>query len=75
MVPVNPAYTTVIGWVKFGEGYGLSPHASAACAIARRAMRLGERLRTRFRSAFPLPVRNRGKHVWGRETTTATGAA
>jgi IS605 OrfB family transposase len=66
VILVNPAFTTVIGWVKFGEGYGLSPHAAAAAAIARRALGLrhGERLRSRSRSALPLPARNRGRHVW-----------
>jgi IS605 OrfB family transposase len=62
MMEVNPAYTSVLGWAKFGSGYGLSPHAAAAVAIARRG--LGFRERFRSRSAFPLPVRNRGKHVW-----------
>ncbi len=66
VIPVNPAFTTVIGWAKFGEGYGLSPHQAAAVAIARRALRFrhGERLRSRSRFALPLPARNRGRHVW-----------
>jgi len=34
VITVNPAFTSLIGRVKFGEGYGLSPHA-AAVAIAR----------------------------------------
>ncbi len=59
---VNPAFTSVIGEVKFASGYGLSSHCAAAVAIARRGLRFGERLRSR--SAFPLPARNRGKHVW-----------
>ena len=62
VVEINPAYTSVIGEVKFASGYGLSGHAAAAVAIARRGLRFGERLRSR--SAFPLPARNRGKHVW-----------
>ena len=59
---VNPAFTSVIGAVKFASGYGLSSHSAAAVAIARRGLKFGERLRSR--SAFPLPERNRGKHVW-----------
>ncbi|HHY96218.1 MAG TPA: transposase, partial [Firmicutes bacterium] len=59
---VNPALTSVIGQVKFGPGYGLSPHAAAAVAIARRGIGFGERLRSRF--ALSLPARNRGRHVW-----------
>ena len=59
---VNPAFTSVIGQVKFASGYGLSPHCAAAVAIARRGLRFGERLRSR--SALSLPARNRGRHVW-----------
>lgn len=62
VIDVNPAYTSVIGKVKFMARYGLSPHAAAAVAIARRGLGCGERLRSG--SALPLPVRNRGRHVW-----------
>ncbi len=65
VIPVNPAFTTIIGFAKFGTGYGLSPHSSAAVAIARRGLGCGERPRARLSSALPLPVRNRGRHVWG----------
>ena len=40
---VNPAYTSLIGRMKFARRYGLSVHASAALAIGRRAMNLSER--------------------------------
>ena len=40
---VNPAYTSIIGRVKFARRYGLSTHQSAALAIARRAMQLDEK--------------------------------
>ncbi|MDI6823840.1 MAG: transposase [Bacillota bacterium] len=59
----DPALTSVIGEVKFGPGYGLSPHAAAAVAIARRGLGFGERFRSR--SALVLPARNRTRHVWG----------
>ncbi|WP_243123453.1 IS200/IS605 family accessory protein TnpB-related protein [Thermaerobacter sp. FW80] len=59
---VNPAFTSVIGKVKFMARYGLSPYAAAAVAIARRGLGLGERLRSG--TARPLPARNRGRHVW-----------
>ncbi|MEW5934027.1 MAG: IS200/IS605 family accessory protein TnpB-related protein [Bacillota bacterium] len=59
---VNAALTSVIGQMKFAPGYGLSPHAAAAVAIARRGLRFGERLRSR--SALSLPARNRARHVW-----------
>ncbi|BDG61576.1 IS200/IS605 family accessory protein TnpB-related protein [Caldinitratiruptor microaerophilus] len=61
VITVNPAFTSVIG--KFMARYGLSPHAAAAVAIARRGLRFGERLRSG--NARPLPARNRGRHAWG----------
>ena len=62
IIEVNPAFTSVIGYAKFGPGYGLSPHQGAAVAIARRGLGFGERLRSR--TALSLPARNRGRHVW-----------
>ncbi len=62
VIEVNPAYTSVIGKVKFMSRYGLSPHAAAAVAIARRGLRFGERLPST--TALSLPDRNRGRHVW-----------
>jgi len=63
---VNPAYTSVIGAYKFAERYGLSRHHAAACSVGRRGMELAERPNRRMGDhvTFPLPVRNRGKHVW-----------
>jgi len=63
---VNPAYTSVIGAHTVADRYGLSRHQAAACAIGRRGMQLAERPTRRLGDhvAFPLPVRNRGKHVW-----------
>jgi IS605 OrfB family transposase len=61
---VNPAYTSVIGKVKFSLGYGLSTHLGAAMAIARRGLNFGERLRVKSKFRLSLPVRNRAKHVW-----------
>ena len=65
LIPVNPAFTSVIGRGKFAMGYGLSVHRAAAMAIARRALNFGEKLRTRSAgSALALPARNRTRHVW-----------
>jgi IS605 OrfB family transposase len=65
LIEVNPAFTTVIGRGKFAKGYGLSVHRAAACAIGRRALHFGEKLRTRSaRTALALPERNRARHVW-----------
>ena len=64
LIHVNPAYTSVIGKVKFSYGYGLSTHMGAAMAIARRGLGFGERLRAKTKDRLRLPVRNRQKHGW-----------
>jgi IS605 OrfB family transposase len=65
VIGINPAYTSVIGLVKFGAGYKLSPHQAAAVAIARRGLGFWEQLTIRrLRYTFCLPARNRQKHVW-----------
>src|ERR1017187_3023138 len=65
LIEVNPAFTSVIGRGKLANGYGLSVHRASACAIARRALHFGEKLRTRSaRTALALPARNRARHVW-----------
>jgi hypothetical protein len=43
-VRVNPAYTSIIGRVKFTRRYGLSVHAAASVATARRATGFSEEL-------------------------------
>ncbi|RTM14599.1 MAG: hypothetical protein EKK33_05460 [Bradyrhizobiaceae bacterium] len=75
LVLVNPAYTSLIGRVKFAPRYGSSVHAAAALAIARRAMALSERLpasgegipvllASGDRVTLPRPARIAGRHVW-----------
>ena len=68
---VNPAYTSVIGKVKFEDKYGLTVHQAAALTIARRVCRYSEKFPPCLEiddknsmSAFFLPERNRKKHVW-----------
>ncbi len=70
---VNPAYTSIIGMVKFAKRYGLSKHHAAALCIARRHFRFSEQPPKSSEEipdgkqdlfTLPLPVRNRGKHVW-----------
>ncbi len=41
---VNPAYSSVIGRVKFMERYGLTVHQAAALALARRLLGCSERV-------------------------------
>ena len=61
LIKVNPAYSSLIGLVKYTRMYGLASDEAAALVIARRGMRLSERL-PRFNSAYPLV--KKGKHVW-----------
>ena len=69
---VNPAFSSVIGRVKFMERYGLSVHQAAALVLARRLLGCSERIpRRRVRPigngvhvAFTVPARKRVKHVW-----------
>jgi IS605 OrfB family transposase len=70
---VNPAYTSIIGRIKFAARYGLSIHHAAALTIGRRYLRFSERPASSL-SKIPdgknghvtlsEPVRNRHKHVW-----------
>ena len=69
---VNPAFSSVIGRVKFMERYGLSVHQAAALVLARRLLRCSERIPRRrvcpagngVHVAFTVPARKRVKHVW-----------
>ena len=66
---VNPAYSSLIGRVKFMERYGLTVHQAAA--LARRLLGCSERIPRREcpdgrggHAAFSVPARKRVKHVW-----------
>ena len=69
---VNPAYSSVIGRVKFMERYGLSVHQAAALVLVRRLLGCSERIPRRrvcpagngVHVAFTVPARKRVKHVW-----------
>ncbi len=69
---VNPAFSSVIGRVKFMERYGLSVHQAAALVLARRLLGFSERIPRRrvmpvgngVRVTFFVPARKRVKHVW-----------
>ena len=61
---VNPAFSSVIGRVKFMERYGLSVHQAAALVLARRSLGCSERIPRRWvcpigngvQVAFTVPV-------------------
>ena len=69
---VNPAFSSVIGRVKFMERYGLTVHQAAALVLARRLLGCSERIPRRWVApigngvhiAFTVPARKRVKHVW-----------
>ena len=69
---VNPAYSSVIGRVKFMKRYGLNVHQAAALVLARRLLGCSERIPRRWvcpvgngvHVAFTVPARKRVKHVW-----------
>ena len=69
---VNPAFSSVIGRVKFMERYGLIVHQAAALVLARRLLGCSERIPRRLvcpvgngvHVAFVVPERKRVKHVW-----------
>ena len=72
IIEVNPAYSSVVGRVKFMERYGLTVHQAAALVLARRYLGCSERIPRRWVCpvgngvyvAFTLPVRKSVKHVW-----------
>ena len=70
---VNPAYTSIIGYVKFSNRYGLTKHQAAAVSIARRHSGFSECCNLSTVTLADgkddtltclLPVRNRKQHVW-----------
>ncbi len=69
---VNPAFSSVIGRVRFSERYGLSVHQAAALVLARRLLGCSERIPRRQVApvgngvcvAFTVPARKRVKRVW-----------
>ena len=72
IIEVNPAYSSVVGRVKFMERYGLTVHQAAALVLARRLLGCSERVPRRrvcpvgngVHVAFTVPARKRVKHVW-----------
>ncbi len=70
---VNPAYTSIIGRVKFAKRYGLSIHHAAALTIGRRYLRFSEKVPSPLGEipdgkdshvTLTAPVRKRDEHEW-----------
>jgi IS605 OrfB family transposase len=59
LIKINPAFTSVIGMIKFMSKYGLNSGTSAAMVIARRAMHLKEKLP----QCLATPE-DEARHVW-----------
>jgi hypothetical protein len=59
LIKVNPAFTSIIGMIKFMARYGLNSGTAAGLVIARRAMRKSERLP----KCLARPE-DRAKHTW-----------
>ncbi len=74
VISVNPAYSSLIGMVKYMSLYGLNSGTAAALVLARRSLRLSERL-PRVLYALLSPVDD-NKHVWsywGRRSKLVSG--
>jgi IS605 OrfB family transposase len=61
LITVNPAYSSIIGLVKYMKMYGLGNDEAAALVIARRGMRLSEKLPSTITAYVEV---NSAKHVW-----------
>ncbi|MBG1259669.1 hypothetical protein [Nostoc commune] len=61
LITVNPAYSSLIGLVKYMKMYGLSSDCAAALVIARRGMRLSEKPQSSITAYASV---NEHKHVW-----------
>lgn len=60
LIEVNPAFSSVIGLVKFMSMYGLNSATAAAYVLARRAMNLSETIPANTAYQGPVPR----QHVW-----------
>ncbi len=62
VIEINPAYSSVIGLIKFMGRLGINSHQSAALVIARRSFRYSEKVPSVF-TRGPL-VKMAHRHVW-----------
>jgi len=61
LITVNPAYSSIIGLVKYLRMYGMASDEAAALVIARRGMRLSEKIPGSLTALIEV---NSTKHVW-----------
>lgn len=61
IITVNPAYSSIIGLVKYMKMYGLASDEAAALVISRRGMQLSERIPNSITAYVEV---NSAKHVW-----------
>lgn len=64
LIRVNPAYSSLQGLTKYMAMYGMTSGTAAALVLARRALRLSERLPRALHNALKKPV-DSFRHVWG----------
>lgn len=70
IVPVNPAYTSVLGQANYAAVHGVSVDQAAACVIARRGLGLRTRLRPQVRSRIPVAEGHNGARRRPRAATS-----
>jgi IS605 OrfB family transposase len=63
---INPAFTSIVGILKYQDMYSLNRHTAAALVIARRGMGICEKIRVRLR-----PLENKKLNLAGRGFTVA----
>jgi IS605 OrfB family transposase len=61
LIYLNPAYSSVIGLLKFMPMYGMSSDTAAAFVLARRALRKSERVPANLARFLPV---DRSRHSW-----------
>lgn len=61
IITVNPAYSSIIGLVKYMKMYGLASDEAAALVLARRGMQLSETIPSTITAYFEV---NSAHHVW-----------
>ena len=66
LVEVNPAFTSVIGGLKYARGRAMTRHHAAALVIGRRALGFGERFVSMGHGTLVGAGSSRPRHAWSR---------